>query len=151
MVTMMPKIVQFLLILAFAGFLVPLYAEEASPPNAEQARVEQRVRAYLDALKIQDLHTAYRMESGVLDGTLTADAFHRRFKSTASVLLDYEIQKVTLESDQATVEFSGTYQYPQLHEPTTMPRRAQWVLIDGEWYHKSGQRQAGAKPRTDPR
>ncbi|WP_295402332.1 hypothetical protein [uncultured Thiocystis sp.] len=148
----MTKIVQFLLILFFAGFLAPLYAEEASPPDAEQARVEQRVRAYLDALKIQDLHTAYRMESGAVDGTLTADAFFRRFKSSPSVLLNYEIQKVTMESDKATVEFSGTYQYPQLHEPATMPRRAEWVLIDGEWYHSKGQvrQKLKAAPPADP-
>lgn len=129
---MMPKILVLSLLVVFSGFVA---ADEIPPQPAEQLQVEQRARAYLDALKLRDLHTVYRMESGALDGTLTADAFHRRIKSTGAVLLDYQIRKVSLEeSGKATVEFDATYQYSQLHEPTTMPNRSQWVLIEGQWY-----------------
>lgn len=139
---MMLKIVLFFLIV---GLVAPIQADETSQATAAQPQVEQRVRNYLDALKIRDLQTAYQMESGSLNGTLTADAFYRYMTSSSADLLSYEIQSVSVEGEKATVELTATYKYPQLSQPTSMPRKSHWLLINGQWYRGADQSQSAAK------
>lgn len=138
---MMPRRILFILFLSIAGFIASVSAADSAPQSSvttiEQAQVEQRAQTYLESLKIRDLQTAYQMESGSTDGSLTADAFRRLMTSAPAELLDYQIRKVSIEDVVATIEFNATYQYPQLHDPYTSPRRFYWMLIDGQWYHKS--------------
>jgi hypothetical protein len=132
----------------FFAVAIPIAAQCSDKPaaaaNDSSAQVEQRARLYMEALKIQDLQTAYKMYSGALDKTLTAADFWQRINASGSILLEYEITNVSVEDGKGTVQLNATYQYPQLREPLSSPRSLTWILIDGEWYIQS------SKPKAPP-
>lgn len=113
------------------------HAQTASDASNPSATLEQRINQYLTALKLNDLATAYKMESGSLDGTLTADTFHRLATQSSAQLIDYKIKAIAVENDSATVDLDVVYQYPQLHKPYETTRKASWKKIDGQWYQQS--------------
>lgn len=133
---MVLKTVILSLVFVFANPFTALQAADVGVSTDDRTQVELRVRAYLDALVAQDIQTAYQMQSGARDKTLTASTFQQHMSSATSVLVDYEIQDVTVESDKATVEINASYRYPQLYEPLNMPRREAWIRIEGEWYRQ---------------
>lgn len=128
------KLILILLSLTLTFAFIQVHADSPSDPRAA---LEQRVNVYLTALKINDLATAYGLESGARDGTLTADEFHRRATQAKALLLDYAIEEVQVEGDSGTVKVKMTYQYPQLHKPYTTERSSQWIILDGQWYYKT--------------
>ena len=135
-----------LLLAAGVATAAPSADEASAGSNTQAPQVEQRARAYLDALKAQDLHTAYWIQAGARDKSLSAAAFRRRVTANKAILLDYQIKEIAVESDQARVAIDATYQYPQLREPLSMPRTLQWVLIDGDWYLRTQTKQRDAEP-----
>lgn len=128
------KLILILLSLTLTFAFTQVHADSPSDPRAA---LEQRVNAYLTAMKINDLATAYGLESGARDSTLTADEFHRRATQANALLLDYAIDEVQIEGDSATVKVKMTHQYPQLHKPYTTERSTQWIILDGQWYYKT--------------
>jgi len=122
-----------LILVVFSASLVAGDLSESS----EQSRLEQRIHTYLEALVIQDLQTAYRMETGSRDGSLTAYAYYRQFATAPAIIAKYSLDAVQINGDSATAEVSLSYDYPQLHDLYTKKRSLTWVLIDGDWYFKT--------------
>ncbi|QIK38611.1 hypothetical protein GWK36_12160 [Caldichromatium japonicum] len=125
------------LIITFLSVILLFTQGCADSPTEARARLEQRVNAYFTALKINDLATAYRMQSGARDGSLTADLFHRLMTQSGGRLINYKIEDIQIEGESATIKAELTYQYPQLHQPYIRSRSSQWIMLDGDWYHKS--------------
>ncbi len=113
-------------------------ANADSSTQAEQA-VRDRATAYLEALRLNDLAGAYRMEAGFLDGSLTPLVFRETATPFGGTLLSYTITAITLQGEEAIVDAEVSYQLPQLRKPyaTKMPMR--WVSQKGEYYHKHQQ------------
>lgn len=140
---MNPRVTLSALMLGIICLAPRLEADDPASQSSDEAKVRERTQAYQEALRILDLQTAYRMETGALDGSLTANAFRRRIMARPSELIDYEIKAVAVENGKATVEFQGRYQYPQLHAPVTASSRVEWSLIDGQWYRNTVERGLG--------
>lgn len=113
----------------------PVSAQEKPEVSAEQVLTE-RAHQYWEAIKLNDLSTAYRLESGSLNGALTASAF-RQGLARAAPLIDYQINGVRIDGSGAQVDIRVRYKLPQLRDPVTWNRSNPWVLIDGQWYHQT--------------
>jgi len=100
-----------------------------------ESAVKARAKSYLEALRLNDWHTAYSMELGRIDGDLTPFSFMQAIRATGVRVLSYEITKVNLGSDgAASVEADVTYRVPQLFNPYKSHLRTDWVLRDGTLY-----------------
>lgn len=122
-------------ILAFLVLTVTTaYSEEPADPALDPA-LRDRVTRYLDATKARDYATLFRMESATVEGTMTAaNAPHR---AVSSELLSFEIKGMDVRDGDADVSVLGTFQLPQMKLPFTQMMTSRWVLIDGEWYHRT--------------
>lgn len=108
-------------------------SEQAATLTSAQA--EARATAYLEALRLNDWQTAYRMHLAALDGNLTPLAFMQQTASTGVKVLSYKITNVTIpQPDKAFVEAAVTYEVPQLFKPYRAPLKTEWVLRDGQLY-----------------
>lgn len=120
-----------------ALFVLPVstaYSGEAAEAALDPA-LKDRVTRYLDATKARDYATLFRMESGMVEGTMTAaNAPHRTVRSD---LLSFEIKEMDVRDSDADVKVLGTFQLPQMKLPFTQTITSRWVLIDGEWYHRT--------------
>jgi hypothetical protein len=101
----------------------------------EQVLVE-RAHTYWDAAKLHDMATIYHMESGALDGTLTADALQSQVSKAS--LLSYEFKHVQIHDKDAEIKVDAKYYIAPMHKPITIIRTEYWVLIDSQWYHRTG-------------
>ena len=117
----------------------------AKPPEKtpEQALVE-RAHAFWDAGKLRDMSTVYHMESGALDGTLTADALQSQMSKAS--LLSYEFKHIQIHDKDAEIKVDAKYNLPPIHKPITIETTEHWVLIDGQWYHRTGTPTPSRKP-----
>jgi hypothetical protein len=113
----------------------PISADESQEMTLKLALV-QRAHQYWDAIKVNDQVTAYRIESGSIDGTLTPHAFRRDFSGSGR-LVDYQFNQVRITGDQAVIDIRVAYELPQLRNPVTWDKAIAWTLVDGQWYHKS--------------
>jgi hypothetical protein len=111
---------------------------EDSSAQLEQSeqRVRDRAAAYLEALRLNHLAGAYRMEAGYLDGSLTPLVFQESAIPFSGTLLKYTITAVTLQGEEATVEADVSYKLPQLRKPYANKMSMHWVTRNGEYYHQ---------------
>jgi hypothetical protein len=100
----------------------------------DENQVRNRTVAYLDALRINDLATAYLMEAGSLDGTLTPLAFRQTVIPHNGALMDYEIISIIIDIDEANVEANVSYQLPGLRKPYKTQKQMKWINHDGVLY-----------------
>lgn len=108
-----------------------------SQPNlvVTPGQVEARAGGYLEALRLQDWQTVYRMELGSKDGTLSPLAFMQQFANRGAKVLQYEITNVSVGGPgAASADATVTYNLPQLFKPYTAPLHTDWVLRDGQLY-----------------
>jgi hypothetical protein len=106
----------------------------ASPSVLDEATVRASATAYLEAIRLNDLATAYRMEFGSQDGSLSPLGF--RDILPRGVLLSYAITSVTLVDGEAIVEADVSYQLPQLRKPYQTKRQMRWLAEEGKLYHR---------------
>jgi hypothetical protein len=107
----------------------------AALPAPTKSAVEARAKSYLEALRLNDWHTAYSMELGRIDGNLTPFSFMRAIRATGVRVLNYEITNVSVGTDgKASVEAKVAYRMPQLFNPYESSLRTDWVLRDGSLY-----------------
>jgi hypothetical protein len=118
----------------------PAKTPEKTP---EQALVE-RAHTYWDAAKLRDMSTVYHMESGALDGKLTADALQSQVSKAS--LLSYEFKHIQIHDKDAEIEVDAKYYLPPMHKPITIISTGHWVLIDNQWYHRTGTPSPSPKP-----
>ena len=107
-----------------------------TPAKAPEQALVERAHAYWDAVKLRDMSTVYHLESGALDGTLTADALQS--KVSKSTLISYEFKQIQIHDKDAEIEVDAKYYLPPMHKPIAFISKGHWVLIDGQWYHRTG-------------
>ena len=128
-------------------------APSAPSPVLDEEVLRTSASAYLEALRINDLATAYRMEYGSQDGSLSPLAFREILPR--GVLLSYAITSSSLENSEGMVEADVSVQLPQMRTPYQTKRQMQWLVEDGKLYHKSKPLQQGlgqvlTKPSSVP-
>jgi hypothetical protein len=124
------------LLLFLAAVLVTIApASVLSGEQPDRARLDERVAAYWEAIRIRDLATAYTLELGSLDGTLTADSFRRRSDKNVWDVVEYKTRTVELDGDEAWLELEIVVRAPQIAKPLKRTRSDRWVFSQGDWYH----------------
>lgn len=116
--------------------------------NSEQ-RLRERANAYLEALRINDLASAYRMEAGYLDGSLTPLVFRDTAIPLSGSLLSYSISSVSLQGDEGQVEAEVSFQLPQMRKPYETKMAMHWVTRNGDFFHKL-QKASDVQPQGNP-
>ncbi len=113
----------------------------ATSPVLNEEALRTSATAYLEALRINDLATAYRMEYGSPDGSLSPLAFREILPR--GVLLSYAITSSSLDNGEGIVEADVSIQLPQMRTPYQAKRQMRWLVEDGKLYHKSKPPQEG--------
>jgi hypothetical protein len=98
----------------------------------------KRAMEYWNARSLNDLATAYKMESAALPGgwlkPFDMAAFGAGLKlhkvEVTDAVIEGEKGVVTVKADVRVLSMRGTGVF---HSST----KDQWVMIDGEWYHKT--------------
>lgn len=140
---------------ALAGAVVMAVAWAAAPTLAAAAeesaaaRLQQRVTDYWDAIEVFDLYTAYGMELGAKNGSLTPSEFRRRQGGTDWELVDHRIERIETDDGSAEVALELTFDVPQLDKRLTRPATDRWTYAEGDWYRdaRDGPRPAAAPAR----
>lgn len=114
----------------------PAKADAAAQIEPSEQRVRDRANAYLEALRLNHLAGAYRMEAGFLDGSLTPLVFRESAIPFTGTLLSYTITAVSLQGEEAVVEADVSYQLPQLRKPYATKMSMNWVIQNGDYYHQ---------------
>jgi hypothetical protein len=126
------------LVLLVAAILAPVTPGSVfSGEQPDRARLDERVAAYWDAIRIRDLATAYALELGSVDGTLTADTFRRRADKNVWDVVRFETKAVEIDGDDARVEIDMVVRAPQIAKPLNRTRSDRWVFSKGDWYRAS--------------
>lgn len=104
--------------------------------KSDSEELQERARAYWEAMRVNDLITIYQMEAASLDGRLIA-ADMRNMLNLPSRLLSYTIQPPVISGDTAMVDVDLKLTKPGMKGtgfdiPT---RNDHWSRIDGTWYH----------------
>jgi hypothetical protein len=120
----------------------------AAAVEPSTARLQQRVSDYWDAIEVFDLYTAYGMELGAKNGSLTPSEFRRRQGATDWELVDYRIERIETDDGSAEVALELTFDVPQLGKQLTRPAIGRWSYADGDWYRDAP---AGARPAAPAR
>jgi len=128
---------------------LPASTPTSAPPAVlDEEALRISATAYLEAIRINDLATAYQMEYGSQDGSLSPLAF--REVLPRGVLLNYTITSTSLVDGEGIVEADVSIQLPQLHSPYQTKRHMQWLVQDGKLYHKSKPPQQGLGQTSSP-
>ncbi len=93
--------------------------------------------AYLDLIKINDIASAYRMEYGSADGSLSPLRFNQI--RPGGFLLDYGIKEVQIQDGEAVVKCNVRVILPEMRTPYDTTWEMRWVMQEGTLYHKSRQ------------
>lgn len=120
----------------------------APPATLDEEKVRASATAYLEAIRLNDLATAYRMEFGSQDGSLSPLGFREILPR--GVLLSYAITSVSLVDGEAIVEADVSYQLPQMRTPYQTKRQMRWLAEEGKLYHKSKPPQQGLGQAITP-
>ena len=114
---------------------ISLPASLPTSPILDEEVLRNSATAYLEALRINDLVTAYWMEYGSQDGSLSPLAFRELLPR--GVLLSYAITSASLVNGEGIVEVDVSTQLPQMRKPYQTKRKMRWLVEDGRLYHKS--------------
>lgn len=127
----------------------PAKADSSAQANLSEQRLRDRANTYLEALRINDLAGAYRMEAGSLDGSLTPLVFRDTGIPLSGSLLSFNITSVSLQGDEGQVEAEVSFQLPQMRKPYETKMAMHWVTRNGDFFHKL-QQASDVQPRANP-
>lgn len=113
------------------------------------AALRERVKAYWDARKINDLQTLYSMETATVEGKLRPDQVSRTQFSTLRIV-GYNITDVKITGDKAEIKLDTEVMHPAIEGKALVGPSIvdYWTHIDGKWYH--GERSHAAKSGGTP-
>lgn len=96
----------------------------------------QRVNEYWEAMRLNDLHTVYRLEAAAAEGKLRPDEAYRGNPDGIRIL-HHENEVVEINGNFATVKVNTKITFPELDgkEITGGVTNESWVRIKGDWYH----------------
>lgn len=100
----------------------------------DRERLDDRIGTYWDAIRIRDLATAYALEWGSVDGTLTASAFRERWDRSTWDVLGFKVMNVEMQGGEATLDVALVLLVPELAKPLTRTRPERWVFSKGDWF-----------------
>lgn len=108
-------------------------------PMTEKELDALRVRAksYLESIRINDIASAYRMELGSKDGSLTPLRFNQI--RPGGRLWDFTVEEVFIENGEGVVKTKVRIILPQMSTTYDTTWDMRWVMQDGILYHKSRQ------------
>lgn len=99
-----------------------------------ETTLEQRVREYWEARQLNDIPTYYRLESAALPGGgLTPDKYR---VILGLPVREVKILNIKVDNDNAEVQIEGKVEIGALGW-TPQAMTDSWVLINGEWYHRT--------------
>lgn len=99
--------------------------------------LRERAMAYLELIRINDIASAYRMEFGSGDGSLSPLRFNQI--RPGGLLLDYAIKDVLVQDGEGVVKTTVKVVLPEMRTPYDTTWEMRWVMQDGTLYHKSRQ------------
>jgi hypothetical protein len=105
--------------------------------DKELDALRARASSYLEAIRINDIASAYRMELGSGDGSLTPLRFNQI--RPGGRLWDYAIEEALIENGEGVVKTKVRVILPQMRTPFVTTWDMRWVIQDGVLYHKSRQ------------
>jgi hypothetical protein len=108
---------------------------DGNPAKTPEQALSERAHAYWEAGKLRDYATVYSLESDALDGKLRPDETQRIVPQSS--LLSYELKNIQIHDKEAEIEVDEKLSLPQLHKPLTNSITDHWILIDGQWYHRT--------------
>ena len=91
---------------------------------------EARVNSYLEAVRINNLAAAYRMVAAKEDGALSPLEFKMNVLPPNSVLIDYEVQSISVEGEKAKAVVMMTYKSSEQKKPYKAERKFEWIRTD---------------------
>jgi|UPI00047DB4E4 hypothetical protein len=114
-----------------------------------EAALRERVKAYWDARKINDLQTLYSMETATVEGRLRPDQMSRTQFSTLRIV-GYSITDVRITGDKAEIKLDTEVMHPAMQGKALVGPSIvdYWTYVDGNWYH--GERSKSAKGGASP-
>lgn len=104
--------------------------------KSDSEELQDRAKAYWEAMRVNDLITIYQMETASLDGRMIA-ADMRNMLNLPSRLLSYDLKPPVITGDTATVDVDLTLTKSGMKgKGYSIPtRNDHWTRIDGKWYH----------------
>lgn len=120
--------------------------------NHSEEALLQRVNEYWEAIKVNDLYTAYHLEAETASGNLLPHEVEVR-REWGMQIVDFTLGDVTMYGDNAEIKVNTTMTMAEF-EGRTFPGGVMtdtWVFMKGKWYHgwpeKGG---AAIRKKPDP-
>ena len=105
--------------------------------DKELDALRARASSYLEAIRINDIASAYWMELGSGDGSLTPLRFNEI--RPGGRLWDFAVEEVLIEKGEGVVKTKVRVILPEMRTPYVTTWDMRWVMQDGVLYHKSRQ------------
>ncbi|HDL08579.1 MAG TPA: hypothetical protein ENG35_07585 [Desulfobacteraceae bacterium] len=106
---------------------------------SSQEMLLKRAMEYWNARSLNDLATAYKMESAALPGGWLRP-FDMAAFGAGLKLLKVEVTDAVVEGKKGVVTVKADVQVLSMRGPGIFhgsTTKDQWIMIDGEWYHKT--------------
>ena len=134
--------------LVFIGLLILGY--DYYRRHSEQTLMT-RAQLYWDAVRVNDLYTAYNLEAEKQAGTLYPHQIRKR-QDWGVRLVGFSLGAVTYYGDHAEVEVTREMTWPDSREKSRIkpPIKDLWTFMNGEWFHGSPEK-GSSLMRKSPR
>lgn len=104
--------------------------------NHGEDALRERAAAYWEAIRLNDLHTAYNMEAETLNGTLLPHEVEVK-REWGMRVVEYQLGDATIYGDKAEIKVTLTMTMAEF-EGRTFPGGMltdYWTFMRGKWYH----------------
>lgn len=135
---------------AVLGVASPVVSAEGDLADAQRLdAVRERAAVYLEAVRTNDLKTAYDLELAAAEGKMTAAHYARAVAGRNSRLIAYEIRDVVFSGeDRAVVTVAVTEDLAVLKTPYRSTRQMVWTFHEGLPYHGEARADDAAEQRS---
>jgi len=101
-----------------------------------EAALLGKANQFWDAIRVNDLVTAYNMEAEMLHGTLHPDDVKLR-QDWGIRLVSFKLGAITYYGNHAEIELTRELTWPDSKTKTRMkpPIKDTWTFTQGQWYH----------------
>lgn len=127
---------QWAIRLAVPAMMVALggCANVAKSPEDDRVALEQRAKAYWNAIRVNDRVAAWAYEEASKDPSTTLEAYLKRGGIAYDAVEVREVQSI--EGDKAIVDVWMRYSVPMLRlKGQESVAKDEWRRIDGVWHH----------------
>lgn len=127
---------RFWLIALIAALLFGAYKGYDYTTRHSETTLLARAHDYWEAVRINDLVTAYHLEAEAENGQLAPDEVELRHEWNMRVV-GYQLGKVTYYGNHAEIEVSLEHTLPDTKTGKTTKSKGKdlWTFLNGQWYH----------------